>query len=193
MQPPPLLEDLPPARRFVNRFVSPAVFGIVAGLVLGASEPIYWALQVLAALGGLVAGFEHRSAREGAARGVVGGLLFGAFLLIAHWISGAEAEADIGDPEALLVVVTTVAGAALGAAGGAARARVEARRAARVATRSAALTTYRLKRDMASIPPSNQRPYERLVTIGRDHGCERSARRQAGRRPAARRPQRRRP
>lgn len=122
---PPLLEDLPHGRQVVNRFISPAVFGIVAGLVLGASAPIYWILQVIATLGGVLAGFEHLSPKDGAKRGLVGGALYGAFLLLAHAISGAEAEADIGDPEIFLVVVTTVAGAGLGALGALLRAKLQ--------------------------------------------------------------------
>jgi apolipoprotein N-acyltransferase len=127
MWPPHLLENLSPTRRIVNRFVNPAVFGIVCGLVLGASAPIYWVLQVFAAIGGVLAGMEHTSARDGALRGVVGGLIFGVGIMLAHWISGADAKADIGDPEAVLAIVTAVAGAILGAAGGALRGRTEAK------------------------------------------------------------------
>ena len=124
---PPLLSELPPPRRLVNRYVSPIAFGILAGLTLGASALLYWILQVVAAMGGFVAGMEHTSARDGALRGVVGGFLFGASIVIAHEISGAEAEVDIGDPAALLAIVTAVAGALLGALGGARRGVVERR------------------------------------------------------------------
>lgn len=40
----------------------------------------------------------------------MGGLVYGAFLLGAHAISGAEAEFDIGDPEIALLAVTTLGG-----------------------------------------------------------------------------------
>ena len=123
---PPLLSERPREHQLVLRFVVPAVFGVIVGIVLGASAPIYWVLQVIAAIGGLLAGLEHREAGEGALRGVVGGLLFGAFILIAHEISGADAEVDLGDAPILLPVVTAIAGAILGALG--ARVRVSAER-----------------------------------------------------------------
>ena len=121
----PLLSGRSRSQQLIAVVVSPAVFGAVAGLVLGASAPVYWVLQALAAVGGLLAGMEHVSARQGAARGALGGAVYGAFILIAHEISGAEAEADIGDPEILLIVVTAVFGSLLGAAGAAFRRRAK--------------------------------------------------------------------
>ena len=103
--------------------VVPALFGAVTGVMLGVWEPLYLVLSVLGILGGYAAGLEHRAATEGALRGVVGGLIFGAFILLGHRISGLDAKAHLPEPELLLVVITTLVGAALGALGGSARAK----------------------------------------------------------------------
>jgi hypothetical protein len=57
--------------------VVPAAVGLIAGIALGLSEPAYLMLSLLAAFGGFGAGLEHAGAREGALRGVAGGLLRG--------------------------------------------------------------------------------------------------------------------
>ena len=123
LQLPPLLVSRPRNQQLFLRFVAPALVGAVAGIALGASAPLYWILQVLAALGGFLAGIEHRGATEGAIRGVAGGAIYGAFILILHELSGAEAEAELGEVSIFLVVVTALAGAGLGALGSAWRAR----------------------------------------------------------------------
>lgn len=118
MRLPPLLSERPRGEQIAARFIIPAVYGAVTGLVLGANASIYWFLQVVAVIGGVIAGIDHTSAAEGAKRGVVGGFIFGAFILIAHEITGADAEVDLGDAPILLPVITAVGGAALGALGG---------------------------------------------------------------------------
>ena len=50
-------------------------------------------------------------------------MIFGAFVLIAHEIHGAAAEAHLPEPAIVLVVLTGVIGALLGALGGYLRAR----------------------------------------------------------------------
>ena len=80
-------------------------------------------LSVLAVLGGIGAGFDHVGAGAGARRGLLGGTLFGAAVLIAHEIHGATAEADLPEPAILLVVATALLGVLFGALGGYLRAR----------------------------------------------------------------------
>ena len=58
-------------------------------------------------------------------RGAVCGLLFGSFLLLGLEITNNEPTAHIGEPQAGLVFVTTIAGAIVGALGGAYRVRRE--------------------------------------------------------------------
>ena len=66
---------------------------------------------------------EHDGTREGALRGLVGGSLFGAGILLLHEATGKEAKADLPHPAILLVVVTAALGALLGYLGGRMRAR----------------------------------------------------------------------
>jgi hypothetical protein len=104
--------------------VVPCVFGAITGVMLGVNEIAYLALAgPIGILGGYFAGLEHRSAPEGAARGFIGGLQFGVFILVADAISGMDRQADLPDPAILLVVLTTFFGALLGFFGGLTRER----------------------------------------------------------------------
>jgi hypothetical protein len=121
----PLLSTRPRAAQAALAVGGPVVFGVVCGILLASSETAYLLVTILSVLGGFFAGFEHPGPREGAIRGVIGGTLFGAFILIAHELDGREAAADLPDPAILLVVATLVFGALLGALGGYARGRAE--------------------------------------------------------------------
>jgi hypothetical protein len=101
----------------------PVVFGALCGVLLGVSEVAYLVAIVLSLAGGFLAGFEHAGAREGVIRGLIGGTLFGASILIAHQLEGSEATASLPHPGIALVVFTAAFGAALGALGGYARGR----------------------------------------------------------------------
>jgi hypothetical protein len=105
--------------------VVPALFGVLTGWMLGVNELGYVILSVLGIGGGYAAGLEHDGAGEGAIRGVIGGALFGGFILIAHEAIGAEPEAHLPHPEILLVAITTAFGVGLGALGGRRRHRHE--------------------------------------------------------------------
>ena len=105
--------------------VVPIVYGAITGVVLGESEPAYLVLSLLGIAGGFVAGLEHEGALEGFYRGLLGGLLFGTSILVAHGIADVEPKAELPDPETLLIVITAVFGAALGALGGRMRTRME--------------------------------------------------------------------
>jgi hypothetical protein len=102
--------------------VLPCVFGALTGLALGLHEIAYLLLVgPIGLLGGFFAGLEHRGGPEGAARGALGGLQFGALILAVHELSGMDAKADLPHPAIVLVVVTTVIGMVLGFAGGVVR------------------------------------------------------------------------
>jgi hypothetical protein len=64
---------------------------------------------------------------------VLGGLIFGLFLVLADATVVDDRVTKIADPAILQAVITTIAGALLGAIGGALRARAERRAAADVA------------------------------------------------------------
>jgi hypothetical protein len=133
-----------PSRRFTLRFsmpvllrsrevplqvvlavVVPALAGAIAGWLLGVNEAAYAVWSVLALLGGFFAGLEHNGAREGAVRGVLGGALFGAVLLLVHKATGEKPTAKLPDPEVVLVVLTALIGTVSGSLGGARRAKRE--------------------------------------------------------------------
>jgi hypothetical protein len=113
-----LLRDRPRAVQIVLGGLVPFAFGALVGVVLGISAGVYWALAVLAGIGGVLAGFEHQDGWGGADRGLVGGALFGLGVLLAHWIAGTHAKVSLGGFPPLLIVVDAIAGMLLGALGG---------------------------------------------------------------------------
>ncbi len=130
MKLPPLLNEHPRSVQVLLAVILPATYGAVTGYFLGVSEGTYLVLSILGVLGGIGAGFDHLGAREGALRGVLAGLIFGSSILIAHEIHGATAKAHLPEPAILLVVLTTLLGAAFGALGGYWRERAMSRAAA---------------------------------------------------------------
>jgi hypothetical protein len=125
---PPAFEDRSPGVQIIGAVVVTMVFGIVTGFALGWNEIVYYVLVgPTALLGGFAGGMEHRGADEGLVRGAMGGLVYGSFILLGLEILNEEPEAHLGDPQAGLVVVTTIVGAIVGALGGAYRLRRESR------------------------------------------------------------------
>jgi hypothetical protein len=98
--------------------VVPAVAGGVAGVLVGVSSGAYWAYGALAAIGAIVAGFEHQDGWGGADRGLVAGLIYGIALLLVHAIIGTSAKVSLGSFPPLLAVVTAIGGMLLSALGG---------------------------------------------------------------------------
>jgi hypothetical protein len=131
MKLPPLFEDRPFVVQLIGAIVVPVVFGIVTGFALGWNGVVYWILVgPLAIIGGFLGGMEHYGAEQGLARGLLGGLVYGSFVLIGFEIVNTEAKAYLGDPQVGLVFATTLIGGVLGALGGGYRARLERGRAA---------------------------------------------------------------
>ena len=123
---PPAFEDRNALEQVAGPVLITMIFGLICGLALGWNEVAYWALAgPLALFGGFLGGMEHRGADDGLVRGAVCGLLFGSFLLLGLEITNNEPTAHIGEPQAGLVFVTTIAGAIVGALGGAYRVRRE--------------------------------------------------------------------
>jgi peptidoglycan/LPS O-acetylase OafA/YrhL len=114
----PLFRERPTVLKIVTGLVVPAAFGAVTGLVLGVSSAGYWVLSLVALAGGVLAGFEHPNGWEGADRGLVGGTVFGTFLLLAHALAGTHAKVALPGFEPILVVFTAIVGMFAGALGG---------------------------------------------------------------------------
>jgi hypothetical protein len=114
----PLFRDRPLAVQILTGLVVPAAFGAIVGIVLGISSGLYWGLQLVGLVGGVLGGLEHRDGWEGADRGLVAGALFGTFLLVAHAIAGTHAHVKLPGFEPFLAVVTAIVGMFAGALGG---------------------------------------------------------------------------
>jgi hypothetical protein len=123
---PPAFEDRNAVEQLLGAVLVTIVFGLVTGFALGWNEIVYYVLVgPIAILGGFLGGMEHRGADQGLVRGAMGGLVYGSFILLGLEILNEEPEAYLGEPQAGLVLVTTIVGAILGALGGGYRARRE--------------------------------------------------------------------
>jgi len=118
MHTPTLFRDRSRPFQVIVGGVVPLLFGAVVGVVLGVSVGAYWALAALAAIGGVLAGLEHRDGWGGADRGLVGGALFGLGVLVAHAIAGTHAKVSLGSFPPFLIVIDAIIGMFLGALGG---------------------------------------------------------------------------
>jgi hypothetical protein len=119
---PVYLLDRPLALRLIIVVVVPAVFGLICGFFLGHSKTVYIALQIVAAIGGYVGGFEHRSGKEAAVRGFVAGAVFGGGIVLMHQLTGDREVVKLPDPPIILLAFTAGIGAILAAFGAGARA-----------------------------------------------------------------------
>ena len=125
---PQLLNTRPAPVRVILAVAVPVLLGVVAGFMLGVSELVYVVFALLGVAGAYVAGLEHDTARGGMLRGILGGSLFGLWILIAHGIFfDAAPKAHIPDPAIIHVAITTAFGALLGALAGRRRAKHERR------------------------------------------------------------------
>lgn len=130
MKLPPLFRDRPRVVQIFLGLIAPLASGALCGYLLGASQPWFNGAMLLAGLGGIGAGFEHLGARDGARRGIVGGVLFAAALFACFRLRALPALVPLPLPLPGMVVVYAVMGAPLGALGGRLRQRSEDRRAA---------------------------------------------------------------
>lgn len=118
---PAYLLDRPLPLRLVVVVVVPGVYGLINGIVLGHSKTAYIVLQIIAAIGGYIGGFEHRSGREAALRGFVAGAFFGGGIVLVHQLTGDRETVKLPHPSSVLIGITAVIGAALAIFGAAAR------------------------------------------------------------------------
>jgi len=127
MEAPPLLLERPPAAQLAVAIGGPVIAGVICGVVLGISGPVYTALTLVLVLGAIAGGYEHPDADEGAVRGLCSGAIFGTMILATNALIGAEPEAHLPDPPAFVVVVIAIVSMIAGAIGGALRKRHDRR------------------------------------------------------------------
>jgi len=96
----------------------------IAAVVLPSLLWLYIAIQVLAAVGGILAGLEHRSLGQAALRGFGGGLCYGAGIILVHDIVGGTDHNLLQQP-ILFPLITAVFGAIFAAIGCFVRRRLE--------------------------------------------------------------------
>jgi hypothetical protein len=118
MYQPTLFRDRPRPAQIVLGGVIPAVFGAIAGVLVGVSAGAYWGYAVFVAIASVIAGFEHLDGWGGADRGLVAGFVYGVALLLAHAVAGTHAKVSLGSFPPLLAVITAIAGMLLSALGG---------------------------------------------------------------------------
>src|SRR3954453_12473166 len=118
MEASPLFRDRPRSAQVILGLVVPTAIGALAGVLLGVSAAAYWAIGLVAFIGGILAGFEHADGWDGADRGLVGGTLYGTGLLIAHAIVGTDAKVSLPGFAPILIVFTAIIGVLAGALGG---------------------------------------------------------------------------
>jgi hypothetical protein len=105
----PQWEEMSPARRFFEALILPSGFGLLCGLALGVSGPLYLIGVVLSLFGGIGGGAQYARRSDALLRGLVAGALFGAFILIGFELGGEdEAKIDLPDPHVVLLVFTVV-------------------------------------------------------------------------------------
>ena len=106
------------ARRVWEAAGAALVWGVVCGLLLGASAGLYLAGTVVAVLGAIVGGSQHDDLRGALLRGLAGGTLFGLGVLLGFAVSGADEPAvELPDPRVLLLLFTILPSPPLNAVG----------------------------------------------------------------------------
>jgi hypothetical protein len=105
----PQWEEMSPARRGFEALVLPSAFGLLCGLALGVSAPLYLVGVVLSLFGGTGGGAQYARRSDALLRGLVAGALFGAFILLGFELGGEdEPKVDLPHPHAVLLVFTVV-------------------------------------------------------------------------------------
>jgi len=130
---PVLFADRPTAIQLLLVLVVPLVFGAIAGAVLAPVPVLYLVMQLLAVLGGLFAGLEHRRTSEAIVRGLAAGLAFGLAILATHILLRGDDHQLLGQDPLLLPWLTGLFGAFFAIVGSYLRRWLERRVAARAA------------------------------------------------------------
>ncbi len=114
---PRLLNTRPALEQILISTLPALIFGVIVGAVLDFSAAGYYALTLLAVLGGILGGMEHETTAEGAQRGLVGGLVFGAGVLAGHQLLSRRAQVALPHPESAQVIIAALFGVPISAFG----------------------------------------------------------------------------
>src|SRR5437588_12617033 len=109
------MDTRPPLVQLVLIVVPAFLFGVVGGVMNDPSAVAYDVGLGLGLFGGLAAGLEHDGAAAGAQRGLTGGALFGAGILVGHHLLSRRTTVALPHPEAVEVIVVALFSALLGA------------------------------------------------------------------------------
>ena len=105
----PQWDEMSTGRRVFDALLLPSGFGLLCGLALGVSAPLYLIGAVLALLGGIGGGAQYASRRDALIRAFVGGALFGIFILLGFELGGEDkAKVHLPDPHVVLLLFTIV-------------------------------------------------------------------------------------
>jgi hypothetical protein len=105
----PQWKEMSGGRRLFEVLILPSAFGLLCGLALGVSAPLYLVGVVLSLFGGVGGGAQYARRRDALLRGLVAGALFGAFILLGFELGGeAEAKVELPHPHVVLLVFTVV-------------------------------------------------------------------------------------
>jgi hypothetical protein len=124
---PTAFADRPTAVKLLLVLVVPLVFGVITGAVLAPLPVVYIVLQVVAAVGGIIGGLEHRRLSEATLRGLAAGMSFGLAILLSHLVIGGDDHHLLGDDPMLLPWIAGVFGVLLALLGSFIRGRLERR------------------------------------------------------------------
>src|SRR5205085_10008712 len=95
----PLLRTRPIGVQILLAGLVPAFFGALCGWLLGVNKIAYIVCAVgMAVVGGFLAGLDHDGGREGALRGLMGGAVFGGFILSLHGAAGKGPKVELLNP-----------------------------------------------------------------------------------------------
>jgi hypothetical protein len=101
--------EMSTVRRAWEAVGAPVAWGIVCGLLLAVSAPLYLIGTAVGILGGVNGGSQHATLGEALTRAAVGGTLFGLAILLGYEVAGGEdAKVDLPEPAILLLAFTLI-------------------------------------------------------------------------------------
>ena len=100
--------------RLVLTVLLPASFGFCAAPCSTRAARSSLAVQVIGIVGGFGAGLKHEHWRGGVLRGLCGGAIFGAFILVGHTVVGSSDHGPLPEVQCFQILITVFFGVPLG-------------------------------------------------------------------------------